>query len=404
MTDLNINATSRTMVFATSESNAANPTAPVNITGKAEFDAQNNVHHHPHRHHQAQGHQNVLKSPRNASPQRPQKKSGVNRTAVNSPDSHDDDDDDDLGFTANQAIRHLKEGGGEKLDAWLEGKYDALEQHTLLRRALEKSDGKDSEGLKQAISRLEEKHGDALKSALPQAEAFETAIDRMGALAKADRHRDPAALNQIRDMFGGRAGDKQVKPFAASELADTLLNKFGPQHFVAGLAQLRSVMSAPLRSSHGSNQAPRMWLSMSDAGSYNAIQSSLAIGRDLHGKLAVSGMTPHKTEAETSIELLRAPGQDVAKSKSELLKTINGNQARTPAQQAQVSRLLAHAVDTLPLRFWPQESMGQRADLLVALRGHGGQASAVASANTAEAALEKQLRASTPAAPARSAT
>jgi len=226
-------------------------------------------------------------------------------------------------------------------------------------------------------------------------------------LAKADGGQaNPVAQHQIRALFGSKAGDKQDKPFAATELAQTLLAKFGAQHFVAGLAQLRSAMSAPLHSARGSNQAPRMWLSMSDAASFNAIQSSFALGHDLHGKLALAGVTPHGSEAETGIALLRAPEQDIGKSKAELLKTINGDQPRTAAQQGQVARLLAQAVDTLPQRLWAPESMGQRADLLVALRGHGAtgaQASAAPSANTAEAALEKHLRANSPAAPAKSA-
>ncbi|AIY39663.1 hypothetical protein LT85_0503 [Collimonas arenae] len=382
MPNLNINAASGNVVFAATSSNEADSPAQVDLTPMAEFGARANVHHH-----------HVRKAPRPA-PQRTQKRPGVNRNAVNSADSHDDDH---LGAAANEAVERMNHGGGTALDDWLAGKYDALEQHTLLRHALENSDGKDSEGLKQAISRLEEKHGDALKGARPQAEAFESALEHLGTLAKADGgHANPAASHQIRAMFGAKTGDRQDKPFAATELAQTLLAKFGAQHFVAGLAQLRSAMSAPLHSPRGSNQASRMWLSMSDAASFNAIQSSFAIGHDLHGKLAVAGVTPHASEAETGIALLRAPEQDIGKSKAALLAAINGDQTRTPVQQGQVARLLAQAVDTLPQRLWPQESMGQRADLLVALRGQAaaaGQASAAAFANSAEAALEKHLRA-----------
>lgn len=289
--------------------------------------------------------------------------------------------------------------GGEQtlVEERLAAQYDPLERHTLLRSARDEieastlgADEKDrlTAQLNGMIADLMDEHGDQVRAGLRDMQAFESALDTMHGLAEADgKQSDANTPDALRKLYGKAEGGK-LEPFTPLALMQSLQNKFGAENVGTALAELRSKMSAGLRSREATG--PRLWLSLSDAACFNAIQSGIAIAAELRRMLSERAHLVAKAgDTATAVALLEAAGAGcAAEALADRIIERNGLAA---LQLMQMYMLTRQALERLAITAWQDEAY--RRDLLEKLRELAcGASSRQPSPHSKEEQLEARLR------------
>ncbi|PFH10307.1 hypothetical protein BCF11_2725 [Collimonas sp. PA-H2] len=381
MTDFSIN-TKAAKLAATAADNRAQSSiqSTMKLMDTLGFEALEGVPPHPH------PRQHVPPRMRLANAARRGRSNGLQQSG-----KKDGEHDPHLHAASLEALEQLQRGGEAAMDTYLLSQFDVLERHSLLRHAIGISDGKDQEVLERAMDRLLEQHGDAIEVGLGHAAEFQTALHLMDSRAAENgRAHDPGALQQLRAMYGVKG--KQEATLTAASLAKVLLEKFGHGNFMQALAGLRSTMAANLRA-QGGDLGPRMWLSMSDAASFNAVQSGFAIGRGLRVKLHQAGVMPHGSDAATGVALLGVADKENADIDAFVGNIVAGAGMQTALQQVFTYKHLGDAVALLPASLWPQEKPTHRAVLLDGLTRRAADAtSGLVASHDAADSLQRQLQ------------
>lgn len=296
---------------------------------------------------------------------------------------------DDIYLNAVDSDQHLHAAGLNVLEALHGGErsdledrlvdtYDPLERHALLRYArakVEESDFSQTEKdrlkneLNGMLAELMDRHGDTIRVGLKNKESFESALGTMDALStgsSAESH--TGSLSELRALYGSRSDGKNEMGLTPMGLAKSLMERFGADNFVSALGGLRSKMASEFRTRPATHAGPRLWLSLTDAASFNAVQTSFALAGDLRRDLSESAKVVGKaSQAETALALLGATEQGRGRAEP-LVGHIADSKTLTPLQQMQLYRLTRLAVEKLPLTAWPKDLPAQRMNLLDELR------------------------------------
>lgn len=389
MNDLSINFKHQTLAPVSGGLATAELQEGLALTANTEFEARAMGQHHVHHQHRT-GRAQIIKAANKKTAAR-----GAQQSGTKGVDHEHDVHLHDAVADALDRLHHTNEAG---MESYLSSKYDALERHTLLRHAIANSDGEDREILESALAKLEDQHGQAVKVGLGHSAAFQTALHVMDIqAAQSGKTHNPDVLRQLRAQYGAKGNDKVDAPLTALTLANSLLEKFGHDNFTQALAGLRSTMSSNLRA-QGGELGPRMWLSMSDAASFNAVQSSFAIGRELRAKFAVAGIRPRANDAATGVALLGVAEKENSDVDTFAKKIVSGG-AQTPLQKILTYKHLAHAVAMLPTTLWSSDK--ERLHLLDGLTQRTRDADAkLPTSQTSVHSLERHLRNAVAAKPA----
>ncbi len=285
----------------------------------------------------------------------------------------------ELESAAAQVIEGLQNSGRPELEARLTAAYDVLERHTLLRAAKSQLSDKDlsqeeRDRIKSTLEEMQDQlmktDGDAIREGLKGADAFESVLEEMEAFEQKNGETNaPNTLSELRSFYGnksGRSGGLE-EPLAPLALAKELISAFGAVNFSTSLLALRKKMAVDLRSARATDTGPRLWLSLSDAASFNVLQSCFAIAGDLRRNLSErAGITPGGNQVETALVLLALPGSS---EQAERLasKLIIQRQMR-PLQRIQMFVLIRHAVESMSTMMWDPRLLQQRQSLLTDLR------------------------------------
>jgi hypothetical protein len=175
-------------------------------------------------------------------------------------------------------------------------------------------------------------------------------------------------------------------------LAKSLMDRFGADNFIGALGGLRSKMAAEFRTRPADRAGPRLWLSLTDAASFNVVQSSFALAGDLRRDLSEQAKLVGKaSQAETALALLGATEQGRGRADT-LVGQIADSKALTELQQMHLYRLTGQAVEKMPMTAWPKDS-AQRMNLLGELRTLVSDlCEKMPRAATTEAQLEQKMR------------
>lgn len=295
-----------------------------------------------------------------------------NATHLNAADS-----DEHLDAASSDVLGALHSGGRSDLEDRLADSYDALERHALLRYARAKVDESDfsptekerlKNDLKGMLDELMDKHGDVIRAGLENKEAFESALGKMDALSAGSKAEDhTGSLTELRALYGSRSPGKTEMGLTPMGLAKSLVERFGAANFIGALGGLRSKMAADFRTRPADRPGPRLWLSLTDASSFNVVQTSFALAGDLRRDLSARAKVVGKAnQAETALALLGAtePGRGRA---DPLVAHIADSKLLDALQQMYLYRLTGQAVEKMPMTAWPKDS-AQRANLLDELR------------------------------------
>ena len=373
---------------------SANQAGTTDITGLAEFNERAGVRHRQHGQHAglALQQRRLLPAPRRP-PSRPAQNAGSAAGAGGV---------DDLHAAGTDVIDALRRGGKSELEDMLAGEYDALERHALLRNARAQVDAGDlSETEKDALknslngmmSDLMDTHGDVIRMGLKDAGRFEAAVDDMDALSQAaDGNRDPDSLRTLRALYGAKGQGRHDAALTPLALAKTLQDKFGVASFSRALDDLRSKMARDFRA-NPAIAGPRLWLSLSDAASFNAVQSGFAIAGELRRDLSErAGILLAPDQAATAMALLGVAELGVTRGDAFIWHLVDSKNSPL-LKRMQLYVLVRQAVEKLPIALWQAEALPQRMKLLDELRAlavalSGEEPYPVAD----EAALQRQLR------------
>lgn len=300
------------------------------------------------------------------------------------------DEDDPFETETAQLLNVLHRNGSGAMKEWLSQRHDPLERHELLRHAIENSSDGDRAALNEAMQDLVREHGGTLKTALKDAAALKTAVHHMDALSRTDGLA-AGSLRATRSLFNVSEDGKLDGPTSALALATRLQARFGSANFSKALKEASAQVGAQMREKNAA-PGPRMWLSMSDAASFNAIQSAFSIGCDLRRNLSDANVVPQANEGETAIALL-GTASDTGSARK-LAERVAGDEQLSMKQKADSYRLVGRAVESLPVTLWPEEKLPQRMDLIDELRSLGGAAAeGLRQARvTKDARLEQMLR------------
>lgn len=209
-------------------------------------------------------------------------------------------------------------------------------------------------------------------------------------------------LSQAADA-AGRGGGSAIFDFSDSkkpegprsplDLANRLMERFGAEHFGEALKKTRSEVGHQMRLMQGAELGPRIWMSMSGAASFNAIQSTFAIGVKLRVSLSEANIEPQAKEGETVCILLGLT-MGGAQGAEELANRLVGRDGLSPKQQANMFRLIAQTVDALPFTLWPEARLDVRMNLIDELKTLGSAFSSQAqqTKESADVKLERKLR------------
>lgn len=306
-----------------------------------------------------------------------------------------------LAAAASVLVDALQHGEGPALEARLATEYDALERHTLLRRAREQLDegglpaaGKShlKDQLNQMMADLMDGFGDVIRSGLRDAQAFETALGKMLALSAGDRQPDAAGALELRQLYGAKGAGTLEAPFTPLALVKSLQEKFGADHVRDAMASLRTSLSGDLRSTTATG--PRLWLSLSDAACFNTVQTSFVLADDLRrGLFERAHVLPRTGQLGTALALLEV-AESAMTTADALVDQVVERKGLAALQLVQACMLVRHAVERLALTAWREEHLAHRMHLLDELRalalGAGG---SVPASWSAEGQLESALRA-----------
>lgn len=283
----------------------------------------------------------------------------------------------DLEVAATQVIEDLQRNERSEMEARLIASYDVLERHTLLRAVKNQLSSKnlsqEEEGrlngiLDEMLDDLMKTDGDAIRAGLRDAQALEQAIGTMEEFErKSGNTRIPGTLPALRALYEAKRSTGVEGALTPLVLANILLDKFGSENFSNALLTLRTRMAAGLRTEHARNTGPRLWLSLSDAASFNAVQSVFFIAGDFRRNLSErAGITPSGSQAETALVLLALP--DTGGQAEAIAAKITRQKQMGTLQRIQVFMLLRYAVESLSLSLWDSRGLQQRLLLLDELR------------------------------------
>ena len=285
----------------------------------------------------------------------------------------------ELESVAGKVIEDLQNSGRSELEARLTASYDVLERHTLLRAAMSQLSDKDLSSeeedrlkgtLEEMLDQLMKTDGDAIREGLKGAEAFEITLEAMEEFEQKNGETHvPNTLSALRSLYNNKSGRSggMEEPLAPLALAKELLSRFGPENFSSSLLTLRSRMAVDLRSARAIDTGPRLWLSLSDAASFNALQSCFAIAGDFRRNLSErAAITPGGNQVDTALVLLALPGS--SEQAERLANKMIVQKQMKPLQRIQMFMLIRHAVESLSISMWDPRLFQQRQALLTDLR------------------------------------
>lgn len=370
---INLNARPNAGIAAADASNqtaSASQADALDATGLAEFNERAGVPHGRHQHH---AHLSLQQRRLSAVPRR-----RASPMAQNPGSGGHAGDVDELHAAGLDLVQALRRGGREQASDMLAGDYDALEQHALLRDARSQIDGGDlSEAEKDQLkgdlngmlSDLMDSHGDVIRTGLKDADGFENALGEMDALAKANsENHDPDTLRSLRSQYGVKGEAKLDAPLTPMALAKSLQKKFGVDNFSRALGDLRAKMSLDFRANPAKSAGPRLWLSLSDAAAFNAVQSSFAIAGDLRRDLSErAGITLKLNQAGTAVALLGAAELGVTRADA-FVSHLTDSKEGAALKKIQLYMLIRQALEKLPTTMWRPENLHLRMTLLDGLR------------------------------------
>lgn len=303
------------------------------------------------------------------------------RTANASPLDAAADTDEHLHAASSDVLGALRSGGRSGLEERLSDSYDPLERHALLeytRAKVDESDFSEAEknrlkkDLDGMLAELDGKHGDEIGIGQKNKVAFESALGEMNALSAGSHAHDHAgSLTQLRALYGSRGNGKTEMGLTPMGLAKSLIDKFGAGNFIGALGGLRSKMASDFRNKPADRAGPRLWLSLTDAASFNVVQSSFALAGDLRRDLSERAKVVGKgTQAETAVALLGVTEQGRGRA-DPLLSQIADIKTLDEKQKMQLFALTRQAVEKMPMTAWPKDVPAQRMNLLDELRTLG---------------------------------
>lgn len=285
----------------------------------------------------------------------------------------------ELESVAGKVIEDLQNSGRSELEARLTASYDVLERHTLLRAAKSQLSDKDlspeekerlNGTLEEMLDQLMKTDGDAIREGLKGTEAFEITLEAMEEFEQKNGEMHvPNTLSALRSLYNNKSGRSggMEEPLAPLALAKELLSRFGPENFSSSLLTLRSRMAVDLRSARAIDTGPRLWLSLSDAASFNALQSCFAIAGDFRRNLSErAAITPGGNQVDTALVLLALPGS--SEQAERLANKMIVQKQMKPLQRIQMFMLIRHAVESLSISMWDPRLFQQRQALLTDLR------------------------------------
>lgn len=311
--------------------------------------------------------------------------------------------DEHLNAASVNLLSSLQKKDGVTLAGNLLSDYDVLERHALLRQARAKLEESgpgldDSDALKLSLdtmlSDLMAESGDVIRKGLDDKENMKFTLAAMNDLsALNNRFHDSESLNELRALYCNKNRAGSVAPFNACSLAKTLQERFGVKNFVAALASLRKKSSDIFRTKKSALQGAGLWISLSDAQSFNSIQSSFAIAGDLLCDLGERAfITPMSGQAETALTLLEVAEYGNYQGNA-LVTQIVGQGRFSAIQMAQVYMLTRRSIEKIPLTMWSVDSLTRRNGLLEDLKNLATMQFAQSSkVSGREFRLEQQLR------------
>ncbi|WP_211474743.1 hypothetical protein [Collimonas humicola] len=370
---INLNSRPNAGIAAADASNQANLASQADalaMTELAEFNERAGVPHGGHHHHAhvSLHHRRLTTIPRRR----------TSSTAQNSGTGGHAGDVDDLHAAGQELLQALRRGDREQASDMLAGDYDALERHALLRDARSQIDSGDlseaekdqlKDDLNGMLSDLMDSHGDVIRTGLKDAGGFESALGEMDALAKANNeNHDPDTLRSLRSQYGAKGEGRLDAPLTPMALAKSLQKKFGMDNFSQALGDLRGKMSLDFRVNPAKSAGPRLWLSLSDAAAFNAVQSSFAIAGDLRRDLSErAGITLKLNQAGTAVALLGAAELGVTRADA-FVSHLTDSKDGAALKKIQLYMLIRQALEKLPITMWRPENLHLRTTLLDGLR------------------------------------
>lgn len=304
-----------------------------------------------------------------------QKTRNANRKMLARLKPENEEEDAPVREAASKAVASLRKHGQSALAQQLSNEYDPLEHYALLYNALcqvddENLPDEEKEEVKTKLSSmlddLWEQHGEQIRKGLQDAEALEHAV---GAMAAA-RNVNPTSIAELRFLYGSKGKGRFDMPLTPLAMAKILQQKFGSENFSSAMGDLRSKMAADLRkdASYRDDPArsvsPVMWLSMSDAAAFNAVQSchgiSSGMNRDMAEKVGLlSGASP----ASITVAILVLVESGKPKLTAFITQVVDLRQV-DQIKKGQAYDVILQWLKKLPLTLWPQDKLGQRMEIL----------------------------------------
>ena len=284
----------------------------------------------------------------------------------------------ELESAADKVIDDLQRIDRSELEGRLTAAYDPLQRHTLLRAAQQRlrkrnfskeEESRFERNLQGMIDDLMARDGDAINGGLKSAKELEDAIGLMEHGQK--ENQAPATLTQLRSLYGAGGNGQKEAPVTPLGLTQGLLAKFGPDNFMNALSTLRSRMAKDFRkdldSPRKSDPIPRLWLSLSDATSFNAVQSCYAISGDLRRSLSTNArVVPGGKQTDTMLTLLSLPDSG-GNAESFATKIVPNQKEVDPYRRHRMFTVLREWVNEMPGSLWEQRNQ-QRSVLMEDLK------------------------------------
>ncbi|MFZ6773934.1 hypothetical protein ACO0LB_14580 [Undibacterium sp. SXout7W] len=317
-------------------------------------------------------------------------------TNVMNPD--DFDVSEQLQLAGSDLLEALQSGDRSVMDEHLSENYDPLERYALLQYTRSKVDESDfsqaeksrlANDLDGMLNELMNKDGDVIHTGLLNKNAFESALGRMSSLAvQSNIEHPPGSLSELRAMYGAGPKGKTESGLTAIDLAKSLVAKFGENNFSQALSSLRSTMSTDFRNNPAKQSGPKLWLSLTDANSFNIVQTGFALAGDLRRNLSEhAGVMTKSNQAEMAIALLSLAEHGRGKA-DHLMVHLADIQSLTALQKMQMCLLTRQTIEKFPMIFWKKELPLQRMSLLDEL---GALALAISGEIPAALTKEEQL-------------
>ncbi len=318
-------------------------------------------------------------------------------------DTHESEtDDNDLRVESLLLVEDLRGADKTALSQRLTSKFDSLEEHTLLMDAMSRvnqmalpSEEREEllAQLQQMIDQLMTRDGEAVEEGVAHQQAYEKALNTMGALAAPDALIDESqSLSELRAMYGSKGDESKEAPLTPLSLARLLQDKFGADNFSAAMGDLRSKMAASLRNAPPATPGPLLWLSLGDAACFNMLQTGFALAGSLRRDLWDQAGILAKT-GQTATAILLLNWADSGEDRAEVLgESIVGAEDLDALQSALLYLVLYRALSKLPAALWRLDLLRRRMDLLDNLKSKAVASSATATKRDEEQEFEERLR------------